>query len=657
MAVTQLEIRARTPYEGGEAFGETGAYERLDGTVRFAVSPDDPANRAIVDLDKAPRDAAGRVHFSADFCLLQPAEPERGNRRLLVEVLNRGRKLLPQQINHAPPDAVPTERIPPGDGWLFRHGYTLVWVGWQWDVNRSPALMGLAPPDALEPAPGRPGETRPMQGRILVRFQPNAPCRDALLADRDHAPYPTADIHDPDAALTVREWPDGPATIIPRDQWRFARDHDGEPIAADTHVRLAGGFAAGRVYEVAYRTRICPVVGTGLLAVRDTASFLRQGNAPDNPCAGRLDHALALGVSQSGRFLRHFLHLGLNADEAGRRVFDGVLPHVAGAWRGEFNHRYAQPSVMNTPNPGHLPPFAYDPVGDAPDGLLTRQGAVGGLPVVVATNTAAEYWRGDASLAHTDPAGERDAEPPPEVRVYLFAAAQHGPGRLPLGNVNPNDGSRGAHPFNALDYVPLLRAALVNLDGWATRGIAPPPSTFPRLADGTAIPASDALAAYRALPGATLPDPALLQTTRRLDFGPDIERGVGRYPPVQGEPYRASVSAVDGDGVETGGVRMPDVAVPVATYTGWNPRHPATGGPGQIVPMQGSTFPFPRTAADRERTGDPRRGITERYRDRNDYLAQVRVAAENLVATRYLLAEDVPLALAIAAERYDAFTR
>ncbi len=657
MAVTQLEIRARTPYEGGAAFGETGAYERIDGVLHFAAPPDHAANRAIVDVDKAPRDAAGLVRFRADFCLLQPIDPERGNRRLLLEVPNRGRKLLPQQINHAPPDAAPTERVPPGDGWLFRHGYTVGWVGWQWDVLRSPALLGLDTPEATEPAPGRPDEARPIQGQILVRFQPNAPCRDFLLADREHAPYPTANIADPDAILTVRDWPAGPATTVPRDQWRFARDHNGEPLSADTHVRLAGGFAAGRVYEVSYRTRICPVVGTGLLAVRDTASFLRHGDALDNPCAGRLDHALAFGVSQSGRFLRHFLYLGLNVDEGGRRVFDGVLPHVAGAWRGEFNHRYAQPSVMNTPNPGHLPPFAYDPQGDEPDGLLTRQRAVGGVPVIVATNTAAEYWRGDCSLSHTDAAGERDAEPPPDVRVYLFAAAQHGPGRLPLSSVNPNDGSRGAHPFGALDYVPLLRAALVNLDAWATAGVEPPPSVFPRLVDGTAIPVSNALAAYRAIPGMTIPDPALRQTTRRLDFGPHMDEGVGRYPPVQGEPYPAYVAAPDADGNETGGVRMPDVTVPVATYTGWNPRHPATGGPGQIVPMQGSTMPFPRTAAERERTGDPRRPLDERYRDRGDYLARVRAAAEGLVAARHLLAEDVPLAVALAAERYDAFTR
>lgn len=658
MAVTRLEIRARNPYEGGEMFGETGAYERLDGTLHFSVRPDHPKNRGIVDLDKAPPRRAGAVYFRADFCLLQPANPARGNRRVIFDVLNRGRKTVLRQLNHAPPDATPTERIPPGDGFLFRRGYTLAWAGWQWDVIRSPALLGLEAPDAVEPAPGRPGETRPIPGQLLVRFQPNAPRRDYPLDDRDHTPYPAASTDNRDAILSVRDHPDGPATIIPHDRWRFARDRDGVPSPADTHIWAADGFAAGRVYEVVYRTRICPVVGAGLLAVRDTAAFLRHGEAPGNPCAGRLDHALAFGVSQSGRFLRHFLALGLNVDEEGRRVFDGLLPHVAGARQGEFNYRHAQPSVQYTPIFGHLPPHAYDAGPDGVtgvSGLLTRQRAVGGVPKVVATNSAAEYWRGDASLTHTDAAGERDVEPPAEVRIYHLASTQHSPGTLPLGDHNATDGTRGAHPFNAVDYVPLLRAALVNLDRWATEAVEPPPSAFPRLADGTATTVPEMLAAFPAIPGATFPDPARARVLRRLDLGPDAERGVGRYPVVEGERYPAYVAATDADGNEIGGLRMPDVAVPLATYAGWNPRHPSLGGPGQIVPMQGSTFPFPRTAADRERTGDPRRSIAERYRDRDDYLAQVRAAANDLAARGYLLAEDVPLALTLAGERWDAF--
>ncbi len=654
MAVTRLEMRSRQPYEGGLAFGEVGPYERLDGTIHFAVDPTDPANQLICDLDKAEQDAHGRVEFWADFCLLQPVDPGRANRRLLFDVVNRGRKRSPRFFNRSP-DVVGAERIDPGDGFLMRRGWTLAWCGWQWDVIRSPALMGLEAPTALEGG-------QPIQGRVVCRFQPNQPTADHLLADRIHRPYPAADLDEPDAVMTVREWPNAPADTIPRERWRFARDDSGRLGPSDSHVWLAGGFAPGRVYELAYRTRVCPVVGVGLLAVRDCVAFLRYGRGEDgNPCAGRLDRSYGFGVSQSGRFLRHFLYLGLNLDEQRRQVFDGVIAHVAGARRGEFNHRFAQPSVQATPGFGHLMPFAEDeqtdPLTGQTDGLLRRQRALGGLPKVFMTNTSAEYWRADCSLAHTDLRGEYDVEPPAEVRNYHFAGTQHGPGSLPLTDTNQVDGSRGANRFNAVDYSPLIRAALDNLDRWVTSSEQPPPSAFPRLADGTAVPAASVLEAYRSIPGAAVPSPERLPSMPRVDLGPDATRGIGRFPVKLGGPYPTCVSAVDADGNELASIRLPDLTVPVATYTGWNPRHPESGSPGQIIQMQGSTLPFAPTARERKRNGDPRPSIAERYRDRDDYLARVRLAAERLVSQRYLLAQDVELVVALAAERYDAFAQ
>jgi hypothetical protein len=637
MGVTKLEIRQRTPFALD--------YERIEGVLHVAVHPEDEHNRLIVDLDKAPRDEIGRVAFQADFCLLQPVDPKRGNRRLLLDVPNRGRKVAVRSFNRAPAEAVPTEKIDPGDGFLFRQGWTVGWVGWQWDVVRSPALMGLEPPQALDP------DGRPIAGDVLVLFQPHEPTASRLLADRVHHPYPAADLEQPDAVLTVRDWVDGPATTIPRERWCFARDENGRPVPDDTQVWLEGGFEPGKVYEVVYRTRICPVVGTGLLAYRDCAAFLRYGQQPWNPAAGRLDYAFGFGVSQSGRFLRHFLHLGLNVDEAGRPVFDALLPHVAGARRGEFNHRYAQPSVQHTRSFGHLEPF-HD------DGLLSRQREVGHLPKVFYTNTSAEYWRGDCSLLHTDIDGKRDVDPPPEVRAYHFAGTQHGAGALPMvapGTVAGSDGAIGAHSYNVVDYSPLLRAALVNLDRWATRGEQPPPNRVPRLADGTAVPSAKALEPFRAVPGATVPDPTKLVGMRRIDLGPDAEKGIGRYPAQKGEPYSTFVPAVDEDRNELGGIRLPDLTVPVASYTGWNPRHPKTGGPDQLISMQGSTFPLAPTREARERTADPRASIAERYASRDDYLAKVRAAAEQLIAEGYVLAADVDLVVRNAADRYDAF--
>ncbi len=663
MVVTRLEIRARGPYAEGVAFGAAGVYERIDGTIHFAADPAHPANALIVDLDAATRDDAGQVRFAADFCLVQPIDPARANRRLLFEVLNRGRKLVPRMFNHATPTATPTAAIDPGDGFLLRRGWTLAWCGWQWDTIRSAALMGLDAPEAVGSQQSAVGGSEhsalgSIQGQILIQFQPNERSYNRLLADRIHQPYPAADVDDPDAVLTVRDWSGGPRTTIPRDQWRFARGGK-DPAPDDTTIWLSAEFTPGKVYEVVYRTRRCPVVGTGLLAVRDCVSFLRYSDAADNPCAGRIDKAYGFGMSQSGRFLRHFLYLGLNVDEAGRPLFDGINIHVAGARRGEFNHRFGQPSQQHIASFGHLMPFTdddqTDPLTGQTDGLMRRQRALGGVPKIITTNTSAEYWRGDCSLIHTDIAGERDVEPPEDARIYLFASTQHGLGSVPLVDTDANTGARGIHGFNAVDYAPLLRAALVNLDRWVTDGTPPPPSVFPRLADGTAIPGASVFAAYHGIPGVTRPVPELLPAIHRLDLGPDAARGIGRFPAIVGERYPNYVSAVDADGNETGGVRMPDVIVPVATYTGWDPRHSATGGDGQIIPMEGSTFPFARTAEERQHMGDSRPSLAERYHDRADYLAQVQAAAEKLVAERYVLAEDVPLAVAIAVERWDAF--
>ncbi len=650
MAVARLEIAARTPYQDGMTFGEVGAYERVDGTIHFAVDPMHPANGAIVDLDKAARDAAGRVAFAADFCLLQPADPARANRRLIFDVLNRGGKRAVPRFNHVPPPLTQTPDIAPGDGFLFRRGWSIAHCGWQWDVVRNEALLGLDAPEALG------DDGAPLAGTARVWFQPDAPARHKLLADRQHQPYSAADLNQPDAILRVRDWPDGPPVVIPRDRWRFARDADGTPTPDDGYIWMAAGFTPGKVYEVVYRTRRCPVVGVGLLAVRDCVAFLRHSDAADNPCAGRIETTIGYGVSQSGRFLRHFLYTGLNVDEAGRQVFDGLLIHVAGARRGEFNHRYAQPSDQHQPSFGHLPPFADDPQTDPitgqTAGLLDRQRSLGGVPKIFYTNTAAEYWRGDTSLMHTDLAGTRDVEPPAESRIYLFASTQHVAGSLPLVDSSGPGEVRGRYLFNAVDYAPLMRAALVNLDCWITEGAEPPASLYPRLADGTAITGAAAIAAFRRIPGLDLPDPARLPVIRRVGLGPDAASGIGHYPTEPGGRYPNSVAAVDADGNEVGGIRLPDVAVPLATYTGWNPRHPETGGAEQILPMQGATIPFPRTADARAQTGDPRPSIEERYRDRADYLDLVRRAALSLVEHRYLLPEDISLAVEIAAERY-----
>lgn len=622
MGVVGLEIARREPVLDGARFGAGSAYEKLEGVLRFSADPAARQNAPIADLGLAPRNARGLVEYAADFYLLRPLDG--GSRRLLLDVPNRGRKIALGMFNSTPRSNDPTSREDFGNQFLMRHGYTVAWIGWQPDVPRRDGMMAMTVP-----------RVSGISERVRCEFRPNARVDVLPLADRYHLPHPAARLDDPEAELQVREHADAPAITLPRSTWRF-------PDA--TSVALAGGFQPGRIYDCYYRAQDPPVVGLGFTAVRDTASFLRWGAAAEgNPGAGTIERSYVFGVSQSGRFLRHLLYLGLDEDEAGRFVWDAVIPHVAGARRGEFNCRFGQPSLNALHAVGSLFPFTDgeqdDPVTGQRDALLRRVAGRPAPPRIFTINTSAEYWRGDGSLVHTDVGGTRDVVPPPHVRQYLFAGTQHTPGTLPPPAADPNTGGRGFHPFSVVDYSPLLRAALVNLDRWVSEGVEPPPSAVPRLADGTAVAGETTREVYTAIPGARFPD--RVHRPQRLDFGPAVERGITTLPPKLGAPFVTFVSAVDGDGNERAGIRPPELRVPLATFMGWNPRHPEQGAPGDIMAMMGSTLPFARSAAERARTGDPRLSIEERYGSRGAYLAQVRRDAEAMVEARHLLAEDV----------------
>src|SRR5919106_1755867 len=608
MPVTALDVHTRSLVLDGRPFGDAGAYEKLAGTLRFAVDPDHPVHAPICDLGRAPRNAEGRVEFAGDFYLLQPVAPARGNRGLLLDVANRGRKVALGMFNSAPrvPDPMTAEDF--GNGFLMRHGWTVAWIGWQHDVPRRDGLMALDVPRA-----------HGVSGWVRCEFRPNTATDVLPLADRYHLPQPAAELDDPAARLTVREHSGAPATAVARTAWRFARRQDDRLVADASHVQLEGGFTPGRIYDLVYRAVDPPLVGLGFLAVRDTAAFLRWApTAAGNPCAG------------------------------------------AGARRGEFNLRFGQPSLNAQEAMGSLFPFTdevqTDPVTGQRDGLLARLQLRGQQPKILAINTSAEYWRGDASLVHTDVEGRRDVAPPAGGRVYLFAGTQHTPGALPPPPADPNTGGRGIHVFNVVDYAPLLRAALVNLEQWVREGVEPPPSVFPRLADGTAVRAESTAATFATLPGVRFPE--RLARPARLDFGPQTEGGiVSELPPKVGAQYPSYVAAVDADGNETVGIRPVELAVPLATFTGWNPRHPEQGAPGDLMPMMGSTLAFARTREERAQRGDPRASIEERYASRAAYLAAVRAAAEALVAARHALAEDVEAMVARAGECWDLVER
>jgi hypothetical protein len=631
--VTRLAVTRREPVLGGAPFGAGGAYEKIEGVLHFAVDPDARAHEPIADLGLAPRNGRGLVESSADFYLLRPLA---GSRRLLLDVPNRGRKIALGMFNSAPRSNDPTTPEDFGNGFLMRHGYTVAWIGWQPDVPRRDGMMALD-------APRVPGVSE----RLRCEFRPIARVDRLPLADRYHVPHPVSRLDDPEAELHVRDHGDAPATTLPRSAWRF-------PDAGS--VTLDGGFEPGRIYDCYYRAENPPLVGLGLTAVRDTAAFLRWGTAGDgNPGAGQIERSYVFGVSQSGRFLRHLLYLGLDEDEAGRFVWDAVIPHVAGARRGEFNCRFGQPSLNALHAVGSLFPFTdgeqEDPVTGQRGALLHRQASRPHPPRILTINTAAEYWRGDGSLVHTDVAATRDVTPPAWVRQYFFAGTQHTPGALPPPPADPNTGGRGRHPFSVVDYSPLLRAALASLDRWVSEGVEPPASAVPRLADGSAVAAEATREVYARIPGARFPD--RVSRPVRLDFGPRVDQGVVELPPKIGAPYVTVVSAVDADGNDTAGIRPPELRVPVATFTGWNPRHPEQGAPGDLMAMMGSTLPFARTAAERQASGDPRPSLAERYGDRDGYLARVRSDAQAMVAARHLLAEDVDAVVERAGALWD----
>ena len=645
--LVRLRVERRETVANGMSFGLAGPYEKLVGMADFALDPDGPRNGIIVDLALAPRNAEGRVEFSAEFFLLKPVDPTRGNGRLFYEAGNRGSKRILVTFQKAARASDPMTAEEFGDGTLMRDGFSLLWMGWQWDTPEG--RMRMTMPIATEGGDSTTGPTTgPITGLVRGNFIVAARDQAGLLADRGHAAYPVVGPGNDEHAMTVRDLPTDPPETVPRSAWRFTKPGV---------VGLDGGFEPGRIYDVVYLSRDPKVVGVGLAGTRDIVSFFKYDTSEANPLPG-IRYAIGWGVSQTGRFLRHFLYEGFNEDEQGRQVFDGVFDQVGGAGRGSFNHRFGQASRdaeqhLNFLFPVDMFPFTdattTDPVTGETGGLLERTEATGTTPKLFHVLTNSEYFNRAGSLVHTDVTGSRDVEPPATSRIYFISSAPHVLGRFPP-QPNPNESFRGQAPMNTLAYAPVMRALFRALDAWVAEGDEPPPSLYPRIGNGTLAPPADA--GWPNVPGFSLPQHPL--TALRLDFGPDWDRGiVTREPPGIGAPFIQLVPAVDADGNDRAGIRMPELAVPLATHTGWNYRHPSIGAPDRLSGEIGSYFAFPRTRAEGEESGDPRRSIEERYRDRNDYLGRVTQAALKLVSRGYLLTADLPNILIRASRHYD----
>ena len=596
----------------------------MAGRVYFAVSVTNPHNRRIVDLDKAVNLKNGEVEFSADFIAIRPKDAHKGNGAMLLENPNRGHSRILSLIDGGDWDAAKDA----GDGWLLRHGFTFVTLGWQWDAADSDVLK-LYAPIARDHGKTIIGLLR---GDLMPsKPMPEIPLGHLIIGNIGGTEYPVSAPEDPRNVLTVRGSRESPRVVIPRSQWQFAHTVDGKLTVSNRHIHLNGDFQPGKIYEYVYVVSDPVVAGLAFAAVRDFASYAKHASDSITP----VERVYAEGISQNGRFLRDFLYQGFNADEDGKIALDGVLAHVAGAGRGDFNYRFAQPSRDAQPTSSVFFPTDIFPFTDLPEkdpstgessGLLDRVVADKVVPKIFFSNTSYEYWGRACALIHVSADGKQDAPISDSVRIYHFTGEQHFPGPWPPAK---GEGDLlGQQPESPLAIRYFWRAMLANMDAWVRSGTAPPPSSYPRIADGTLVPLHDY--AFPAIPGVNKPHEA--NAAYRLDFGPNWRDGILSHPaPKVGEAFPVLVPQVDADGNERDGVRLPEISVPLATYASWNLRDASIGAPDQRVSFEDSYIPFPKTAAERQKSGDPRRSIEERYGNHEEYLVRYAKAVDDLI--------------------------
>jgi hypothetical protein len=648
--VVRVEITSRNDVLNGQSFGDAGSYERIAGRVYFSVAVANSHNRRIVDLDKAVNLKDGEVEFSADFVALRPKDSKKSNGSMLLEVPNRGRSRIVALVDGGDWNAANDA----GNAWLLRNGYTFVALGWQWDAVGDDALR-LYAPVAKENGKTITGLLR---GDLMPsKVMEDIPLGHLIIGNIGGSEYPAAAPQDPRNTLTVRDSREAVRASIPRSKWQFAHTVDGKLDPSDRHIHLDGAFQPGKIYEYVYVVADPVIAGLGFAAVRDFASYAKH--APD--AAVPAIRVYGEGISQNGRFLRDLLYQGFNADEEGKIALDGVLAHVAGAGRGSFNYRFAQPSRDAQPTssvffPTDLFPFTdqpeTDPLTGEKAGLLDRAVTDHVAPKIFFSNTSYEYWGRAASLIHTTPDGKEDVPISGNVRIYHFTGLQHFSGPFPPAK---GEGDLlGQQPQSPLPVRYFWRAMIANMDAWVRSGTLPPDSRYQKISNGTLVPLANW--AFPAIPNLNKANEA--NTAYRLDFGPNWRDGIlSLQPPKVATAFPVLVPQVDTDGNERGGIPLPEITVPLATYTSWNLRHPSIGAPEQRVSFEGSFLPFPKTAEDRHKTGDPRKSIAERYSSRQDYLRRFRQAVDEFVKERWILKEDAASLMQRGEEEWDYATK
>lgn len=611
--VTAFDVTSTKPVFYWTNYGAGGAYERIDASARFAVDPASPRARAIVDVDKAPVNAAGEVELSTEVAILRPVDPAKRSSTLFYEVPNRGRNLSFMGLNRATSVTIPSTVEEAGDGFLMARGYTLVWSGWQ--SGLADDLLNLTLPKA--------------EGVV-------GPSREEFIFDEAEAvstatlTYPAADLDPAKATLTVREKESDERQTFDGLSFRYLSPREIE-------ITRPASMDAGAIYEFIYPAKDAVPSGLAFLALSDLVSFLRghAGHDAQNPLEG-IEHTIAMGISQSGRFLRDFIYQGFNADEAGARVFDGAMPHIAGSRKTFTNYRFAQPGRYSRQHedhdfPGDQFPFTYaeatDPLTGKTESILTACTATGTCPKVMHTDTATEFWQARASLLSTSPAGEA-LDMPDNVRLYFLAGAPH-------FNAWPSEAKETSNCIylsNPLSPAPVLRALLVAMERWVKDGTEPPASRFPSLSDGTLVQRDELKLPEVA---GDLPKPI----SNPLEV---MDHSV--LPPASGAAYPVLQPAIDEDGIALGGVALPRVQAPLGTFYGWNLRKDGFAA-GELCSLTGSFIPFAKTTT----ADDSRTPLDQRYADKAAYLDAVQAAADQLVADGLMLAEDVGFVMERAA--------
>lgn len=656
-----FQIERCEEFAGGQTFGDAGAYERVDARATVRVDPLGPAQAGITDIERAPRDGDGLVSYTTDVQILKPVDTEKCNRRLFIELVNRGNKRCMQFFNDAPGTNDPRLLEHCGNGFLMRRGYAVCWIAWQGDILPGNGRLQLDLPVATD-------NGVPITGKIRSEFIADQPgiTTYPLSGWASTRSHPTVSRDATTARLVRRRYPGDQPETIQSDAWMFARtegggglDNQGAEtaiVASDTHIHLPSGFEPGWIYELIYHGRDPLVLGLGHASVRDVASFLRYAvrdrTGTPNPLAetgSGIEKVYGWGRSQTGRCLRDFVYQGFNADAEGRRVFDGILPHVSGGGLMWMNHRFAnvvRPAGQEYEDhltPADRFPFSYamsrDHLAGNEDAILKRPETD---PLVLHTQTATEYWQRRGSLVHTTTDGN-DLEQPDTVRIYLWASSQH------FADPRLAAPSAGVcrELLNVVSTSMLFRAMLDAMDHWASDGMLPPASRVPNRANGTLATMADWRGHFPSIPGVMLPlGPAPLPL---VSWGAKFDQGIVEEPPQvsTGEGYVVQVPAVDEDGNDIAGVRAPMVAAPLATYTGWNIRRRGFGH-GAMHEFTGSTIPFPQTEIEREQIGDPRRSIVVRYGTSEGYVEAIRAAAKVLVEERLMLEEDVARCMEMA---------